>query len=95
MFIIDITYKKSLEEIEKVLADHRNYLETGYQKNYFVASGPKNPRNGGIIISQLQNRQQLEDFLKEDPYILQDVAEYKIIEFNPVKYHQDFAAFMK
>lgn len=94
MFIVEITYKKSLAEIDQHLAEHRAFLDVGYQQNYFVASGPKNPRIGGIIISQLKNRSQLEGILKQDPFNLNGLAEYNIIEFDPVKYHADFASFI-
>lgn len=94
MFIIDITYKKPIDIVEKYLAEHRNFLEEGYQKDYFVASGPKNPRNGGIIVSQLKDRSQLETILKQDPFIVHDIAEYQFIEFEPVKFHKDFVSFL-
>lgn len=94
MFIIDIIYKKPLECIDQYLAEHRAFLEEGYKKNYFVASGPKNPRTGGIIISQLKSLNQLEDILKQDPFNLHNLADYKIVEFNPVKYHADFSVFI-
>ena len=94
MFLIIITYKKPLEEIDKYLAAHRHYLETGYQKNMLVVSGPRNPRTGGIILSQLKNRDELETFLMQDPFQVHGIANYEIIEFNPVKYHKDFAGFV-
>lgn len=94
MFIIELTYKRPIEEIDQHLTAHRSFLEDGYQKNYFVASGPQQPRTGGIIISQLKNRSQLESILKQDPFQIHNLAEYKIIEFEPVKYHTNFASFI-
>lgn len=94
MFVIDIIYKKPLDQIDQHLVAHRAFLEEGYKKDYFIASGPKNPREGGIIISQLKDRAQLETILKDDPFLLHDLAEYKIIEFNPVKYHTNFTTFI-
>lgn len=95
MFLIKLTYTKPLDIIEKHLAAHRDFLEQWYQKDCFVVSGPQNPRVGGIIISQLKNRKQLDTILKNDPYQLHGVAEYEIIEFNPVKFHKDFACFIE
>jgi uncharacterized protein YciI len=94
MFLINITYKKSLEIIDQYLVAHRAFLEEGYQKNYFVVSGPKNPRVGGVIISQLTDRQQLEAILRQDPFVLHEVADYEITEFAAVKYHPQFACFV-
>lgn len=81
-------------DIDKYLAEHRTFLDSGYRDNFFVASGPKNPRTGGIIISQLKNREQLENILKQDPFSINDVADYEIIEFSPTKYHTNFAPFV-
>ena len=95
MFIVTLTYKKPLEVIDTYLAEHRAFLEEGYQNNYFVASGPKTPRTGGIIISQLDDREALNALIKQDPFYLHDVADYDIVEFTPVKYHKHFSAFVE
>lgn len=94
MFIIMLQYKAPLEVVDQYLTAHRNYLEEGYKKNYFVASGPRNPRTGGIILSQLKDREQLIKVLNQDPFTLNGIADFEIIEFTPVKYHQDFATFI-
>lgn len=94
MFVIQLHYKVAIEKVDQYLIEHRNFLEAGYQKNYFIASGPKNPRTGGIIISQLKDRAQLEKILSEDPFSIHGVADYEIMEFTPVKFHVDFSKFI-
>ena len=95
MFIVIIRYKKPLSVIEQHLTAHRAFLDKGYEKDFFIASGPQNPRVGGVIISQLNNREQLEKILQQDPYRLEDVADYEILEFTPVKYHPNFSHFIE
>jgi uncharacterized protein YciI len=94
MFIIRLTYKKPLEIVDQYLAEHRDFLGQGYQKDYLMVSGPMNPRTGGIIVSQLTDRAIIEDFLKDDPFYIHDIADFEVIEFTPVKYHKDFAVFL-
>ncbi len=94
MFLVNLIYKKPIELIEIHTAAHRTFLDEGYKQNFFVASGPKIPRTGGVIISQLKNRAQLEEILKQDPFALHDLAAYEITEFNPVKFHPDFTGFV-
>jgi uncharacterized protein YciI len=94
MFIVTLTYKKPMELIDKYLDEHRKFLDDGYRNNFFVASGPKNPRTGGIVISQLKDRSQLESILKQDPFHIHNMSDYEIIEFNPTKYHPDFTSFI-
>ena len=95
MFIVMLNYKKPLEVVEEYLVAHRAYLEEGYKKNFFVASGPKNPRTGGIIISQLKDKHQLDKIVQQDPFYLQGIADYELIEFTPVKYHPNFSEFIE
>ena len=95
MYIIMLTYKKPMEIVEKFLVAHRTFLDEGYQKDYLIVSGPKNPRTGGVIISNLTDKAFLMEFMSQDPFIINDVAEYEYIEFNPVKYHDKFSTFIE
>lgn len=94
MFVILSTYLKGIEVVDQFLISHRNFLQEGYDKNYFIASGPQNPRTGGIILSQLQDRQTLVDYLAHDPFLIHGIAHYEVIEFTPVKYHESFREFI-
>lgn len=94
MFIIELTYTKPLDIIDLYLQDHRAFIEKCCNANYIIAAGPKVPREGGMLISPLKDRSQLEAILINDPYKRNNVAEYKIIEFTPVKYAKDFAPFI-
>ncbi len=95
MFLVLMTYKKPINEIDRYLLDHRLFLDIGYKNNYFIVSGPRNPRTGGILLSQLNDRDQLEKILKDDPFYVNDVASYEVIEFMPIKYHPDFSRFIE
>lgn len=94
MFIVLLSYKQPLEIVDQYLVAHRLFLDDGYAKNILVASGPLNPRTGGVLISQSKDRSVLENFIQEDPFYKNEVADYKIIEFTPVKHHVDFARFI-
>ncbi|RDU62454.1 YciI family protein [Helicobacter sp. MIT 14-3879] len=84
IFIINVNYKTSLEEIEKNLASHREYLKIGYEKGILLASGPQNPKTGGIIIGIFNNINEAKEFSLNDPFIKNNLAESSIIEFNPI-----------
>lgn len=88
-FIIKIDYSSPIEEIEKVLADHRNFLQQGYDQKFLLCSGPLNPRTGGIIIAKAENLEIIKTFFENDPYNINKLANYEFLEFNPVK-HQNF-----
>lgn len=84
-FVIEITYTAPLAEIDRVLPAHRAFLQTGYDRGWLLASGPQNPRTGGIIIARAPSRAELETFFRDDPYQQAKAALYRFVEFNPVK----------
>ena len=82
--IINIDYKVPFAEVEKHLVAHREYLQIYYDKGNFIASGPKDPRTGGIILA-VGDIDTLNEIIKGDPFFANDIADYNIVSFNPVK----------
>ncbi|MCF6808258.1 YciI family protein [Thiotrichales bacterium 19S9-12] len=84
LFLIDITYKKSLDDVQNVLAEHRQYLrEYTINKGILLASGPKSPRTGGVIIAKGE-QEDIDKMIQNDPFYIHDVAEYKVTTFDPL-----------
>jgi uncharacterized protein YciI len=83
MFIVELTYIVDLEEVDKILPEHIEYLKKQYEKGNFIASGRKIPRTGGIILSKLDNIEKLNKVLAQDPFKINNLATYKIVEFIP------------
>lgn len=94
MFIITLTYRASLDHIDQFLVEHRQWLDQHYASGLFLASGPQNPRTGGIILARGGDRQALVDLLKNDPFQREGLADYQITEFQAVKYQPGFEAFV-
>ena len=86
MFIIQLTYKAPLTEVDKYLLAHREYLDYYYKQGLLLVSGPLIPRTGGIIIALTNDKAYWESVLQNDPYYLAEIADYQLTEFMPVKY---------
>ncbi|OGV32289.1 MAG: GTP cyclohydrolase [Legionellales bacterium RIFCSPHIGHO2_12_FULL_35_11] len=84
MFIVELTYKVPISEVEKYLAAHREFLDYYYKLGLILASGPMNPRTGGIVIALVKDREYLESILTKDPFHQAEISEYHITEFMPV-----------
>lgn len=87
MFIVDLKYKVNLDVVDKYVVEHRHWLDTLYAENKLLCSGPKNPRDGGIIIALTKDLAELQAILASDPFQINSVADYEITEFNPNKSH--------
>lgn len=88
MYIVELSYLKPLNAIEIQLEAHRSFLDEQYANEVFLASGPKNPRDGGVIlVSGRVSRAELDAILARDPFYQHGLAAYRITEFAPVKSH--------
>lgn len=86
MFIVILTYKKPLEEVDRFLQVHRDYLAEHYAAGDFIASGPQNPRIGGVIMMKADNRVAVNTIIAQDPFNINGIADYQIVEFTPTKF---------
>ncbi len=90
MFIVDIDYIRPLEEVDTCLQDHITWLKQQYKAGYFIASGRKTPRTGGVILSDMNKREDLEMVMAGDPFSKKGISKYTITEFIPSMHRNDF-----
>ena len=88
MIIVQLTYLAPINEVDKYLQAHRDFLDYYYKQGLLIVSGPMKPRTGGIIIAATNDKAYLESIFQKDPYFLAEIAEYQFIEFTPIK-HRD------
>ncbi len=94
MFIIILTYQKSIEIVMSNLDAHKNYLEKYYSLNKFICSGRQEPRTGGIILCNAKDKIEVNLIIKEDPFYKNNIAKYEIIQFIPTNYADGFKEFI-
>ena len=82
MFVIELTYKAALSEIDKHMKAHVAFLNEHYASGRFVVSGRKVPREGGIILATGGSREEIEALVREDPFVARGLAEFRVIEFR-------------
>ena len=82
MFVIELLYKAPLAAIDAAMAAHVAFLNKYYDAGNFVVSGRKIPRDGGIIIAVGSNRAVVEAIVREDPFVKNGLADFRVIEFR-------------
>lgn len=89
MFIFKLTYKKPLTEVDRFLAAHREFLDRFYQAGKLVASGPREPRVGGVILCNAATEAEAREIIAQDPFFEEEVAEYEVVQFHATKHNVD------
>ncbi|WP_227979545.1 YciI family protein [Nocardia spumae] len=85
MFVVLLTYTADLDTIDSLIPEHAAWLDANYAAGVFVASGPRVPRTGGVIVADIETRAQLDAVLTQDPFGATGAATYEVIEFVPTK----------
>jgi uncharacterized protein YciI len=87
MFAIILSYIRPIEEVDRALPAHRDFLAGFYAAGFGIASGRQIGRTGGVIIATAPSRAALEAELAKDPFSIEGVAQYDIHEFEPRMTH--------
>ena len=94
MFAVHSVYLKPIEEVDRYLDAHRSFLKPLYEKGTAICSGPKIPRTGGFILMRAESKEEALEIMKHDPYVIQGVARYDVIEFEVRSRAEGFDKFL-
>lgn len=82
VFVVDIEYVVALKLVEPLIEKHMDFLDRNYAAGYFLVSGAKVPRTGGVILATAASVEQLHELIAQDPFHIQQIAKYTITEFR-------------
>jgi uncharacterized protein YciI len=93
MFVLDLTYTAPEERIDALLEDHVAWLNKLYSEGVALASGRKNPRDGGVIIAVGGSLEEMQALTATDPFVAAGVCTYTVTEFLATKTAPQLAEF--
>ncbi len=93
MFVLELTYTAPLDAVDAVLPAHVAWLDEHYAHGVFLASGRKDPRDGGIILAVADSRARIEEITAADPFVTAGVCSYRVTEFLATKTVPELARF--
>lgn len=82
LFVTILTYVAPIEQIDAAGAEHVAWLQRGYDYGIFLASGRRVPRTGGIILARAASIDQVEAWMRQDPYQARGLATAEIYPFE-------------
>lgn len=81
LFHVDIEYVVPMDQVTTHMDAHLAFVDDGYARGYFLASGPKVPRTGGAILATAPDRGTLEAFLAGDPFVSEGLIALTVTEY--------------
>lgn len=79
MLILLLTYIAPLDQVDQHAEAHMAWVKQGYERGWFLASGRKDPRTGGVILAR-GDRAEIEAYIAADPFMINGVTRYDVTE---------------
>ena len=81
-----LRYRKPLDEVLAVVDEHRAYLRELEARGDLLASGPCEPRSGGVLLLRVADEGfagALDAVRDGDPFVKRGVAQYELLPWRP------------
>ena len=92
LFIVTLAYARPLEEVNRQLDAHRDWLVAHTIAGRIAVAGPLEPRTGGLIVAHCADRAELDGMMAEDPFVIDELVDVQVVCATPVLRHADFPA---
>lgn len=64
---------------------HNSWLKKGFDQGYFLLAGSLTPNQGGGLLAYNLSKEELLDFINQDPFVSNNVVFPEVIEIDPAK----------
>jgi uncharacterized protein YciI len=85
VFVLIARYLRPAEEVDRHLDGHRAWIVQHFEEGRFLLTARQVPLTGGLILASASGEAELRAAVAEDPFVVNGVAEYEILEFTPVR----------
>ena len=85
MFVALTSYTAPLPADDPDLPAHWAYLEGCYRQGLLVASGPQEPRVGGVLVIRGTDRARAEAVMDGDPLVASGRVTYRLVAFTATR----------
>jgi uncharacterized protein YciI len=93
MFVLISHFQQPLEEINRQLAPHSEWVERHYASGRFLVSGRREPWIGGVIVARAASEEEIQQILAADPLQQLRLVVYEIFAFDAADFPKRSSAY--
>lgn len=82
MFIILLKFSTNKSKAGELMPAHNDWVSQGIAEGVFLLVGSLEPRAGGAVLAHSTTRANLEDRLRKDPFVANDVVSAEVLEVS-------------
>lgn len=85
MFVVLLKFSENKGGAGRLMEGHQQWIRRGFDDGVFLLVGSLKPHLGGGIVAYNTTLEALEDRVKADPFVAEDVVKAEILEIAPSK----------
>ena len=85
MFIVILRFSEKKNEAASFMEGHNQWIKKGFEDGVFLVVGSLQPGLGGVVFAHGISRKDLEDFVSQDPFVIEGVVAAEILEIEAKK----------
>ncbi|KZM48826.1 hypothetical protein [Labrenzia sp. OB1] len=94
MFVVTLKFSENKAGAGDLMESHKAWIQRGFDEGIFLMVGSLQPNMGGGIFAHNVTREDLEAFVRQDPFVTGNVVAPDILEITPARLDErlDFLA---
>lgn len=85
MFVVLLKFSANKANASQFMDGHNAWLRDGFEKGFFLLAGTIQPKLGGAIVAYNATFEKIQEIVKKDPFVAENVVAAEIIEITPSK----------
>lgn len=82
MFVLVSHYTAPMDQVQGLTGEHSDWIAGQYAAGRVLVSGRQEPPAGGVIVVRGESREDVEQWIASDPFVLGGAAAYDITQFG-------------
>lgn len=83
MHIVFLEFAERKGEAGNFMQGHKDWIQRGFDTGCFLLTGSLQSQTGGMVLADRISREELDQLVKQDPFVEHGIVTPRIVEFAP------------
>lgn len=83
MFVVTLRFSANKAQAPALMQAHNDWIKKGFDDGVFLMTGSLKPGLGGVVIAHFTSRDAIEERVRQDPFVAENVVSADILEIAP------------
>ena len=85
MFVVLLKFSENKSQAAQFMQGHNEWIKRGFEDGVFLLVGSLQPNMGGSVVAYNTSLSDLQNRMKDDPFVAENIVSVEILEITPAK----------